>query len=124
MGLDISFAPVGTAGGILIRGLSRCEDDGKDGGDYYDGSCNCTRELLKACGVSKIFDLYYNNDFRLSAFTHDGIMRLLEHEPKPPHHNGAMEWKAASRVGLSVPEKQPEKLAARQAFHLKPFRFL
>jgi uracil DNA glycosylase len=123
-GLDVSFAPIGTAGGILIRGLSRCNDDGKDGGKYFDGSCNCTRELLQACGVSKIQDLVDKPEFHLSALTHDGIMRLVEHEPLPIVNEGTMEWKATSRVGLSPPEKKPAQLKARKKFHLRPFRFL
>ncbi|CAB9517985.1 Uracil-DNA glycosylase [Seminavis robusta] len=126
MGLDISFAPVGTAGGILIRGLSRSHEDGKAGGEFFDGSCNCTRELLKACGVSKIKDLVDKPNFQLSALTKDGIMRLEEHEPRPldKKQKSAMEWKASSRVGLSAPEKKKDQLEGRKKFHLIPYRFL
>lgn len=129
MGMDISFAPVGTAGGVLIRGISRCDEGGSsEGYKYFDGPCNCVRELLRACGVDKIKDLVAKPTFRLDALTDDGIMRLKDHEPSAPvpvsPHEKIMEWKATSRVGLSAPAKKPEQEEARKKFHLAPLRFL
>ena len=137
-GLDISFAPIGIAGGILIRGMSRCVEDhgtndtpstgsGQPYYCYYDGPCNCTRELLKACGVDTIKELVDQPEFQLCALTDHGILRLEEHEPLPVDNekqHGTMEWKATSRVGLSLPEKKPNQLQARQQYHRKPLRFL
>lgn len=126
MGLDITFAPIGTAGGILIRGLSLCDDEDRQ--QYYtDGSCNCTRELLKACGVPKIQDLVAMPNFCLhdALTTEDNsILRLVEHEPRPLPGNKTMEWRACSRVGLSAPEKKPNQLKEREQYHLQPYRFL
>ena len=125
MGIDISFLPVGKAGGILIRGLSlvSCKDGDQK---YIDGSCNCVRELLKACGVSKIAGLVEKSDFQWDALAKKGLMRLLEHEPLlvQKTNENSMEWKATSRVGLSAPEKKPDQLKERKKFHLRPFRFL
>lgn len=126
MGLDITFAPVGTAGGILIRGLSRC-DDVTSQECYTDGSCNCTRELLKACGAPKIQDLVAMPSVCLHdalATDSNSTLRLVEHEPRPLTGNKTMEWKACSRVGLTAPDKKPKQLKERQKYHLKPYRFL
>lgn len=136
MGLDISFAPVGTAGGVLIRGISRAPQKKKNGDtyQYIDGSCNCVREFLKACGVSKIKDLVGKSNFSWDALSPTGIFRLMEHEPmgtmgdpnskKAMNPNATMEWKAVSRIGLSEPSKFPEKAKERQKYHLAPLRFL
>jgi len=133
MGLDISFAPIGTAGGVLIRGVSRIPKNG-DSYQYIDGSCNCVREFLKACGVSKIKDLVSKSNFSWDALSPTGIFRLMEHEPmgtagdpnskKALNPKATMEWKAVSRIGLSEPNKFPEKAKARQKYHLAPLRFL
>jgi len=125
MGLDISFGPVGTAGGVLVRGLSRVAS-GSEPYAYFDGPCNCVKELLRACQVTSIKELTTLPNFRLDALDGSGIMRLEQHSPRAVDGttNSAMEWKAASRVGLSAPEKKPDQAAQRQKFHLAPLRFV
>merc|ERR1719354_546716 len=94
MGLDLSFAPVGIAGGVLIRGISTCKiTNGNDNNQesssslrkYIDGPCNCVRELLRACGASSIKDLIDKPTFKLDALANDGILHLIEHAPKVIH---------------------------------------
>mmetsp|Transcript_8775 Transcript_8775/g.18981 ORF Transcript_8775/g.18981 Transcript_8775/m.18981 type:complete len:975 (-) Transcript_8775:238-3162(-) len=125
MGVDLSFGPPGVAGGVLIRGLSRCDDD-NSGPTYFDGSCNCCRELLRACDVSKIKDLVEMQNFSWNALAPNGILRLVSGPPTPISGSEqiGMEWKAASRVGLSAPDKKKDQLKERKKFHLQPFRFL
>lgn len=84
VGLDLSFAPAkAKAGGILLRGISKSDETN----EYFDGSGNVAKQLLKECGVDRVADLVAKEDENKNEFTRNNafasfsILRLVVHQP-------------------------------------------
>lgn len=125
-GLDLTCAPEGTGGGILLRAVAPVTGPFDGGaGPLVEGPCNVVDRLLAETGAASIAELTAAPDFCRDAFDRGGRLRLewglAPHFPLPP--DAAAGWPgyvAPPRVGLSLRPRDPRA----EAFRVAPLRFL
>lgn len=102
-GLDITCAPEGKPGGVLIRAIQ------DPAAKTYEGPCVSVNTLLAACGVESIAELVANPGFQWDATTERGLLRLEQRK-----HRGSMVLHGP-RIGLG---------AGNEGFRLMPARYV
>lgn len=98
-GLDITCAPEGQAGGILIRSLTELGPDWTPV-KRWEGPCVCVNRLLSACGADSIKELVARDDFAREVAT-SGPPKCLALVARATFDTSAV--LAGPRVGLKAP---------------------
>lgn len=118
-GLDITCAPEGSAGGILIRTIAEMQAAPPPG--PISGPSRCVDRLLAACGAESIQALVARPDWRDDAFDQAGCLFLAGRRPTDPPISDLI--LATPRVGLKPPAEDSPAAALKRSFCGLPARF-